>query len=218
MVKHNINEIVLDIDDLEPNPWNPNEESEFMRERLAGSLKKYGQVAEVLVREIPGAKYQIIDGEHRWRKIKKAGGKEILANNLGKISEEDAKMLTMVANELHGNRNPVRLAKILRDLQRESDWKEIAAILPYTEIEIENLLDIDPDAAPPPEFFEASTRKKPGADDQSWVDIKLSIPAEKASTVESMLESVKRKMKIKSRPDKALENGELLKKILITSS
>lgn len=219
MIEYNTNEIILDIDSLAPNPWNPNEESDFMQEKLGASLEKFGQVAEVLVRELPDGRYEIIDGEHRWKEMKAAGAEKILVNNLGKVTDSDAKLLTMAANELHGNRNPVKLAKILRDLEKEDDWKEIAAIMPYNEIEMSNLLDIDPDAEAPPEFGEPPEKGKDGKaiDGRAWVDIKVSVRREQYPEIERHLAEAKKTLGIATRPDKALERGEILKKLVITS-
>ena len=61
-----INAIEVDTKDLVPNTWNYNEQTEFMQGKLGKSLEKFGQVAEILVRE-SGDKYETIDGEHRYK-------------------------------------------------------------------------------------------------------------------------------------------------------
>lgn len=220
-IKYRTNEMIVAISLLVPNSWNPNEETDFMQEKLSNSLERFGQVAEVLVRRLPSGDFEIIDGEHRWRQMAKAGATEILVNVLEDVTDDEAKMLTMVANELHGNRNPVRLAKILRDLEKESDWKEILALMPYNSIELTNLMEIDPDMPEPPEFS-AERRKDSSAgpvdSSKGWVDIKISIHHEQYPEVERMLEQTKKDMGISTRPDKALENGEVLRKLVITSS
>lgn len=217
-IKHKINEKIVAIDQLEPNPWNPNEESDFMQEKLTGSLKTFGQVAEVLVRRLPSGQYEIIDGEHRWKRMKLGGAKEIMINDLGDISDDDAKMLTMVANELHGNRNPVKLARILRDLESETDWKAITELLPYNDVELVNLLEIDPDVPEPPEFGVGgeSVGGSPSPA-KSWVDIKISIHRDRWPEVETMLAAARKILGITKRPSKELQHGEILKKLVIVS-
>ncbi len=218
-IKIKINEKIVDIDLLVPNLWNPNEESGFMQEKLSGSLETFGQVAEVLARELPSGQYEIIDGEHRWNRMKLAGAKEILINNLGKISDDDAKMLTMVANELHGNRNPVKLAKILRELESEADWKSIASLMPYNDVELVNLLEIDPDVPEPPEFSSGFGERTGGSASpaKSWVDLKVSIHRDRWPEVEAMLAKARKILGVGKRPSKELQHGEILKKLVTIS-
>jgi len=225
MIEYKTDNKIVSIDDLEPNPWNPNEESDFMQEKLLGSLKRFGQVAEVLVRQKSSGAYEIVDGEHRWKQMKLAGATKVLVNDLGIISDEDAKMLTMVANELHGGRNPVRLAKILRDLEKEDNWADIVALMPYNSIELENLLDIDPKTPEPAAFSSPPTGKEgertggsSSSTPKAWVDIKLSVHRDQYPEVEKMLSEAKHNLGIETRPDKALENGEILKKLTLISS
>jgi len=225
MIEYKTNEKIVSINTLDPNPWNPNEETDFMQEKLSGSLEAFGQVAEVLVRKLSSGRYEIIDGEHRWKRMKLSGATEILVNDLGTVSDDDAKMLTMVANELHGNRNPVRLAAILRDLEMEGNWKDIASIMPYNTIELENLLDIDPGIPEPPEFSPSHGKEheKTGGSDpfktpKAWIDIKLSIHKDQYPDVEKLLKGAKENLGVKTKPDKALENGEILKKLTLLSA
>ena len=61
--------IYVPIDSVEPNPWNPNEQSPFIHEKTIISVLEKGMVDAVKVRELADG-YQIVDGEHRWRLFK----------------------------------------------------------------------------------------------------------------------------------------------------
>src|SRR6478752_5191608 len=82
----------VDIDLIEPNPWNPNVMDPDMYGKAIESIHEFGFVDPVTVRRIVGSssfnvakaskgeeawldvvRYQIIDGEHRWKAGKDHG-------------------------------------------------------------------------------------------------------------------------------------------------
>ena len=207
-----IKEEKVDLARLAPNPWNHNEQSDFMQERLGRSLEKYGQVAEIIVREKPDGKLEIIDGEHRYRELVAKKATLALVNNLGEVSDDDARLLTAVMNELRGDRNPSKLSRLLNSLKGSIDWGEIAEVLPFTAIEMENILAIADDLPKPPKEKDGASEGdgKPTA----WVDIKLSVHQDVMPEVKEMMAKAKTKLRITKEPDEALENGRLLKVLL----
>src|SRR5687767_1417287 len=61
---------IAPIGDFEPNAWNPNRMDDFMLGKLARAIRKDGFFMPVLVRpakEGSAAKWEIVDGEHRWK-------------------------------------------------------------------------------------------------------------------------------------------------------
>ncbi len=74
-------------------------------EELAESIRREGQLKPILVRLHPKEpdKYQVVDGEHRTRALKKLG--ETLARaEVRKLSDEEAFILAMRINQMHGKR------------------------------------------------------------------------------------------------------------------
>jgi len=206
-----INEQIVDTSRLRPNPWNYNEQSEFMQQKLGRSLDRYGQVAEIIVREKPDGTLQIIDGEHRYKELVAKSEPTALVNNLGEVSEDDARLLTAVMNELRGSRNPSKLSRLLNSLSGSTDWDEITQVLPFTEVELENLMAIADDAPKEPkEAVGDGDGKKPMA----WVDVKVSVHQDHLDEVKTMMSQAKVKLGIGAEPDEALENGKLLKVLL----
>ena len=207
-----INEEIVEISRLVPNPWNHNEQTPFMQEKLGNSLDAYGQVAEIIVREMPDGKLEIIDGEHRWRELVTKKEKQALVNNLGAVSEDDARLLTAVMNELRGNRNPSKLSRLLNSLKESADWGEMTDVLPFTEIELDNILALADDAPKVPK--EKDGDGEGGKAPVAWVDIKVSIHQDEMPNVKAMMAEAKSKLGISAEPDEALENGKLLKVLL----
>lgn len=99
------NEITLDptkidvvaIDSVRANTWNPkdNDTKEFLD--VKESIRLKGLRGFIIVREKPieGSKYEIIDGEQRWRACKELGFEKIIIYNEGEVSDKEAIELTV---------------------------------------------------------------------------------------------------------------------------
>ena len=56
-----IRHLVVRLDELDANPWNPNVMDTFMFEKELASIRTFGYVSPIIVRPL-GERYQIIDG------------------------------------------------------------------------------------------------------------------------------------------------------------
>lgn len=124
--------VVVPIDNVIPNRWNPNVQSDFMFEKGKKAVLEFGFLGAILVRETAGV-YEIIDGEHRWRYLKELGSKECPVETLGEISDNAAKTLTILMNRLRGEDDIEKRSAILNELSKGQ-----LSLLPFTEEEIEN--------------------------------------------------------------------------------
>lgn len=124
---------VVPIDDVLPNPWNPNFMDKGMFEKAKKSVEELGMLGSILVRDYIG-RYQIMDGEHRWKVAKELGYTEIPVEVIiGDVTDDMAKLLTIHLNNLHGKDDVFKRAEILRQLNEGQ-----LALLPFSEEEIEN--------------------------------------------------------------------------------
>ena len=105
----------VDINSVHPNKWNPNVEPPLVYEKLLESIKQHGFTQPILVREYVG-EYQIIDGEHRWKACKELKFTNIKIESLGEIDDKIAKLLTLLLNNIHGEDDVLKRAKILKQL------------------------------------------------------------------------------------------------------
>ncbi len=135
----NVNIQTVPIDQIRPNPWNPNRQSDFMFTKERESIRRYGFIDPILVRR-KADHFEIIDGEHRWRGAQMEGFLEIPINDLGEISDDKAKQLTIIMNELKGTADSDLLSKLMKSLESSIGIDEIVANLPYTKIEVDKLL------------------------------------------------------------------------------
>lgn len=114
------------------NSWNHMAMSEAMYAKERASFEQHGFVGVIIVRKVKqGGKplYQVIDGAHRLRLAKDLGMEEIRVNDLGPISSEKAKMLTLQLNDIHGERDKTRYEKLLEELGQAVS-AELLATLP----------------------------------------------------------------------------------------
>lgn len=131
---------VVNIGRLVPNPWNPNAMTPEMEAKEKASLLRFGVVRAVVVRELPGGRLEIIDGEHRWKILKDSGAVEIPVRNLGEVGDAEAKSLTIALNEIRGTTDFYKLADLFASLEDYTPG-EIAELLPFKEGEVQALID-----------------------------------------------------------------------------
>lgn len=113
---------------LTPNPWNPNRQSARVHQAELESIRRYGFIDPITVREVDGA-LQIVDGEHRWRAAKELDIATIPVAVVD-IDTPSAKRLTVILNETRGRADPIELSKLLVSL--EEDLPSLQQGLPYS--------------------------------------------------------------------------------------
>lgn len=127
---------------IDPNPWNPNEMAGRVFDAVGESLQEFGQVLPLVVRPHPEApeRYQIIDGEHRWRQAT-AQGITVVECKVLHVDDPTAKRLTLALSE-GGESNKLKLGLLLQDLSSELDVQTILRGISTTEAEMGELLEI----------------------------------------------------------------------------
>lgn len=137
------------LDLVDPNPWNPNKQSERQFAAEVESIRANGFVLPCVLRKVDD-RYQIIDGEHRWKAINllHQDGITTGAGNLPDIlaagvlpsvvldiPEPEAKRLTIILNETRGRADLADLADLIADLNT-SLGEQVGTGLPYSEKEL----------------------------------------------------------------------------------
>jgi len=135
MVKFRTEKKIVPIDKIRPNRWNPNYMEKFMFDKAKKSIREIGFLGSILVRnhEVE-TYYEILDGEHRWKALKEEGATECPVEVIiGEMSEDEAKLLTILINNLRGKDDIFKRAKILEALNEGQ-----LSLLPMTVEEIEH--------------------------------------------------------------------------------
>lgn len=132
---------VVPIDDIEVNEWNPNAMDMETFNILVETVRREGMNQPVLVREKPKTpgKYQLIDGEHRYKASKAAGLLKIMVV-VAPYDEAMSKVRTISMNNIRGEYIPMKMAKLLVDLQEEFSEEEIRRMTGVKEEEFANLV------------------------------------------------------------------------------
>lgn len=128
------------ISSIVENSWNPNRVPDEMMRALEESIVEYGFVQPLVVRP-KGEAFEVIDGAHRLRALKKIGFREIECVIVDD-TDEDAKMRTVLMDRLRGSFDHEKLAELVASL--EADEESIRRSLAYSEEqfeEIKSLLD-----------------------------------------------------------------------------
>lgn len=114
--------------DVEPNDYNPKKKDTPEYQNVLESIKRNGLKQPIFVRTVNG-KYIIVDGEQRYTAAIDLGYDEIYIYDLGDISEDEAKALT-IWFEVQVPFDKVELAPLVVDLTNSG------IDLPYTDKEI----------------------------------------------------------------------------------
>lgn len=126
----------VQIDNVEPNSYNPKQKDTPEYRNVVKSIQLNGLKQPIFVREVDdNDNYVIVDGEQRWTAAKELGYKEIYIYNLGKISEEEAKSLTIWL-EVSVPFDEADLAPIVMELN------DLNIELPYNELEIDGFRNL----------------------------------------------------------------------------
>lgn len=130
---------------IKPNEWNFNVQSDRLFNSLKNSLKRFGKIYPVIVRELAKDEYEIIDGEHRWKALRLLKVAHTPAKNLGKVPDILAKELMMMLNKTRGEANlgklGISLARIVGTMEHEGS--DPLDLLPYNSEQLKRLISIE---------------------------------------------------------------------------
>ncbi len=122
--------IELPLDQLRQAPWNSNRMDEHMMARLRESIKRYGLVENLVVRQT-GDIYEVLSGNQRLMVLHDLGLKTIPCVVVD-LDDAHARLLTQALNHIQGQDDLGLRAELVRTILETIPEKEIAAFLPET--------------------------------------------------------------------------------------
>jgi len=128
---------------IHPNDWNVNAFDPEHYPKLVESIREQGFMEPVKVTadaQRPGH-YLLVDGYHRWKAAGELGIEE-LPCEVWKITAEEAKIRGLQLNYLRGQPVPDRLAHLIHELNRELSLPDLAAMLPWSEGQLRDSLEL----------------------------------------------------------------------------
>lgn len=178
----------IDVNAISPNGFNVNVVSPDNEEKIGNSLKRFGFFKPVLCRETDDG-IEIIGGEHRWLAAKRAGDKTIPIINLGRISDQKAKEISLVDNGRFGSDDTLQLAELLESL---GDIQELSSFMPYSDSDIASIfasVNIELDSLDIPDTDETPEIPKT-LPQQTHVILRFKVPIDDSDMVTKLIERV----------------------------
>ena len=179
----------MDVDALNPNPWNTNHVSAENEKKLEASFKKFGCYKPIVVRQLDSGELQILGGEHRWRTARKLGYKTVPVMNLGTVSDQVAKEIGLVDNGRYGEDDALELAALLNGMD---NLDEIMGFLPYAEDDLSAIFastSIDFDSLDIPDDADDKIPELPTtAKVQTHQVMRFKVPIEDSEKITALIE------------------------------
>lgn len=155
--------IMIDMDEIKPNPWNPNSMNADLFNELTRDIEEYGFVQPILVANAPEEKdykYQIVDGEHRYDALKILGVDKMPCYIVD-LDEDHQKFKTVRMNRLRGKMDTKKFTSLVEDLMNRYPLEEVAENLAFTDpTELEAMMDSARENLPTTEMKEEFDRAK----------------------------------------------------------
>jgi len=131
----------LAVADIEPHPEQPRRHfDEAALEELAASIAQRGVIQPVIVRPMPGGRYQLVAGERRWRAAQRAQLHEIPAI-IRELSDREVMALALIENLQREDLNPIEEARAYQRLaeQESLTQAEIARMVDKSRSHVANI-------------------------------------------------------------------------------
>lgn len=125
---------IVGIDEVRPNSWNPKLENTPEYQKIVESIQVNGFKSPIIVREVEEG-YEICDGCQRWNAAKQLGFDKIYIYNLGKVSDSEAKSIT-IWMETQVKFDELQLAPLVAELN------DLQITMPYNEDEVQDFINM----------------------------------------------------------------------------
>jgi len=212
----------LKIEEIKPNPWNPNEMVESMFNYLRDSKNWFGDLIDIIVWEQDNGDKTIIDGEHRYRADKENGKETVnckilttdelleMANGLVKLSENKEEFISFKEIENFSDRQEKAefiakcLTIVMNSIKGENNSEKLANMFKWMEENssvqlMSTLLHMKEDAIEGYRYLleehndEAENRIRAMSSGNQMNDIKLIFQPEEWEQVKDCLKHIKSK-------------------------
>lgn len=130
-----LNLVMRDPRTLIPAPWNPNRADASDEAKLDASVDRFGLFKPVVCRRLENGDLQILGGHYRVASAIRLGLLLVPVVDLGEVSEDRAREITLVDNGRYGRDDSGALAKLIEELHAGRD--ELAGFLPFDLSELE---------------------------------------------------------------------------------
>ncbi|MDP1815206.1 MAG: ParB/RepB/Spo0J family partition protein [Leadbetterella sp.] len=139
---------MVETETLKPNEYNPNIMTDEQFQSIVSDFQENGFVGQPIIITNDNT---IIDGEHRWRAAKFLNYEKVPVVYFNPKDEDHQKMLTIGWNAKRGEFNPLKLAKLIQDLNQKYTLEELSLKLGFSASDLKDKLSLNQIT---PEFIE----------------------------------------------------------------
>ena len=130
--------IELPIEHLREASWNPNVMDEAMLGRLMESVRRFGMVQNLVVRELLDGTYEVLSGNHRLRVLRRMGFTWVLCV-IVELDDSQAKLLAQVLNRVQGEDDLGLQVEVVREVLKTIPQSDVLSLLPESAASLEAL-------------------------------------------------------------------------------
>jgi hypothetical protein len=116
--------------------WNYKENDSDKLEKLKRNIQKNGLIENIIVRELPKNKYEIVNGNHRFDVLSQLEIENVHCFNLGKITLNQAKRIAIETNESKFNADLSLLGANIKDILQDFPVEDLSSTFFMEESEI----------------------------------------------------------------------------------
>lgn len=174
---------LVPIERIAPNAYNTNRLEREDQARLQNSIEKFGIVEPIVVRIMENDSFEIIGGEHRFKRLQKMGKKEVLCSIVN-LDDSDAMLLSEVLNNLRGSPDKAKQSELYKILTSKFDEKQLQSVLPFTQSDIKTLID---------NIQEAPAAAARAIQDEETLVLKISVTKSQADVISRAFEAISKK-------------------------
>ncbi len=130
--------IDINLTELRPAPWNPNQMDEMMIARLRESISRYGLVEPLVVRPLDGSLYEVLSGNQRLRVLQDMDLGSIPCV-IVELNDIKAMLLAQALNSLRGEDDLALKGALLKEILSSVSEGEVLSLLPETTESLKSL-------------------------------------------------------------------------------
>lgn len=128
----------INLTELRPAPWNPNQMDEMMMERLRESISRYGLVEPLVVRPLDDSLYEVLSGNQRLRVLQSMDLKSVPCVVV-ELNDTKAMLLAQALNGLRGEDDLALKGALLKEILSSVSENEVLSLLPETTESLKSL-------------------------------------------------------------------------------
>lgn len=125
------NFINIKVKDLVKADWNYKENDDELLQKLINNIKENDQIENIIVRELPKGKFEVVNGNHRYDAFVALNMEEAVCYNLGKISVSKAAKIAIETNETKFKSNPDKLSSLLDSIKKDFKVDDLVKTIPF---------------------------------------------------------------------------------------